>query len=398
MPFSILASAIVVSGGVEWQPPVSWKTTLGRSGQPIEIGAVAADQTGLYVGGKSRSAFLKKFDFNGREVWSRQLGNLGSTPIDTLNVGPDGLYLTGFHWGSNDSVFVEKHDLNGNWVWTKTANGVSRGYSWAVSVSNSRLYVSGVNASGTIPLSSYDLNGDIVWTISLPGTADGVVLLSADSNGVYLATHAFIARYDTSGFQVWSRQFDDSLGFKCVCNPYGLSEDASGVYVGGFTDRSLPGETAFTGTIGGSFLRKYDVNGSVVWTTGQAGNSIGKISANQSGIYLISGNYIVDPLERYDGANGNRLWSVSDQGSSFDIASISDIAAGENGVYTGGSLVAGGALLVGYDKSASLVLAGVNPPYSFILAGLVLGTIPIGTFLARRQLKKHRLASLPSKG
>jgi hypothetical protein len=225
-------------------------------------------------------------------------------------------------------------------------------------------------------------------------TVFGSALVLAVSNGVYLAgsdaapstpnivdTHAFIARYDTSGVRLWNRQFDNPPSFECACVPYGLSGDSSGIYVGGNTyDRSLPGETPFSSG-GGSFLRKYDWNGNTIWTNGEAGSGIGTISAGQSGLYLFGGG-----LARYDGNNGNRVWSVPIEGK------VTGFAVGDRGVYTGGNVVTGEgvkALLVAYDQSASLVLGGVNPPYSFIIVGVIIGSIPLCTLLARWRFVKR---------
>jgi hypothetical protein len=376
------------------------------------ISAVATDTTGLYATGSHGEpgfglsnpapsyAFVKKFDLDGREVWSQHLGNLSSIRVDTVTLGSDGLYISGIHW-SNNTVFVGKYDFNGNRVWMRDFGSILTISPWGISVGTSALYVAGLargyGSNTPVPLimRSYDLNGNVGWTESLSNeTVFGSVLVFAFSNSVYLAgsdaapstptivdTHAFIAHYDTSGVQLWNRQFDNPPSFQCACVPYGLSGDSSGIYVGGNTyDRSLPGETPFSYG-GGSFLRKYDWNGNTVWTTGEAGSGIGTISASQPGIYLFGGG-----LARYDGSNGNRVWSVPIQGK------VTGFAVGGGRVYTGGSVDTSEgikALLVAYDQSASLVLGGVNPPYSFIIVGSIIGSIPLGILLARWRFMKR---------
>jgi outer membrane protein assembly factor BamB len=211
----------------------------------------------------------------------------------------------------------------------------------------------------------------VVWTRTLYNeTFFGTLLVSATSGGVSLAgsgpapstpyivdTHAFIARYDASGALIWNHRFD-TPGFECACVPYDLSTDTSGIYAGGRTyDKSLPGETPFS--YGGSFLRKYDFNGTVVWTTGQAGSAIGKIFADKTGMYVFG-----DSLARYDTSGGNRIWSVP----ILTQGSPSDFAVGNDEFYSGGTIFSGAdtlALLVGYSQSASLVIGEVNPPTLF---------------------------------
>jgi hypothetical protein len=421
-PIGVFASLIIVPSNVKWQPPLIWETKFGTPGADIRntIRAVTADQTGVYAVGwvgkppfgnpspTPSGDFLKKFDFNGREIWSQQIGNASVTEVDTLNIGSDGLYVSGFQY-SNQTVFLEKHNLDGSRAWTRNFENITTlSGPWALSVGASGLYIVGL-APGTpgsrsVPLvmRNYDLNGNVIWTRALANAMpESSILVYVTSTGIYLAvsdpvyagplvdTHAFVARYDLSGVLVWNRQFDNHPSFECACVPRGLSGDASGIYVGGQTyDRSLPGETSFSYG-GGSFLRKYDWNGGIVWTTGKADSGIGKISVNQLGIYLFG-----EGLERYDGSNGNRVWSVAIQGGA-----AADLVVGENRVYTGGSerssdIYTGNALLVGYDQSASLVLGGVNPPYSFLILGAFPGAVAIGIILARRSwAARNRLHS-----
>jgi len=51
-------------------------------------------------------------------------------------------------------------------------------------------------------------------------------------------------------------------------------------------------------------------------------------------------------------------------------------------------------LLVAYDQSASLVLGGVNPPYSFLILGVFPGAVAVGILLMRRSSNfRNRLHS-----
>lgn len=419
VPIAVFASLFIVPANVKWQPPLIWQTTFGTPGLGATngINAVATDKTGVYAVGylgqpygasptpSPSYAFLKKFDFNGRESWSQQLGNLSSIEVDTVIVGSDGLYLSGIYW-ANLTVFLEKHDFNGNKVWTSYFGNISIYSPWGVSTSPSGLYVAGLaRGPGTITpvpliMRNYDPRGNVLWTKSLTNeTFSGPLLVFAAPGSVFVAgsgpapttatavdTHAYIARYDNSGNPVWYRQFDALPSFECACVPYGLTGDTSGIYVGGVTyDRSLPGETSF-GYGGGSFLRKYDWSGNTVWTNGEAGSSIGKISINQSEMYAFAGG-----LVRLDAANGNLVWAIRTLGQG------SDFAVGDNGEYVGGSVIAGAntnALLVAYAQSASLVIGGVNPPYSFIILGAVVGIIPLGILSARWRVMKSASRTL----
>jgi len=73
----------------------------------------------------------------------------------------------------------------------------------------------------------------------------------------------------------WSRQF----GTTSDDNAAGISVHASGVYVAGRTDGTLPGQTNSGGS--DAFVRKYDVNGNEVWTR-QFGTAVGDRAAGIS--------------------------------------------------------------------------------------------------------------------
>src|SRR5207249_9020803 len=94
-PLILLAILLVgpTLGLVKWQPSLLWKTEFGTPcGTPcthIEnaVTAFSADKTGLYAAGyvggtasppvpaDSNYSFLKRYDFNGGQVWSQKLGS-----------------------------------------------------------------------------------------------------------------------------------------------------------------------------------------------------------------------------------------------------------------------------------------------------------------------------------
>jgi hypothetical protein len=384
VPIVIFASLVIVPPNVKWQPPVIW-----QAGGP-GITAVSIDRTGLYaIGG----TFLMRYDLNGRQVWNKQLGDPNNVTFYGISVGTDGIYVSGIGLfpGSSPSisVIVEKHDMNGNKIWANKFENISS--SQEISASTSGLYIAGLAPDSGPPalepliVRRYDSNGGILWTKILTnqtaGAQGGSVLVDADPNGVYLAgsdpwindttgTHAFLSRYDSNGNLVWKRPLDNLPRFKCACHPYSISGDATGIYLGGHTnDRSLPGETSFN--YGGSFLRKYDPDGNVLWTTGDSGSWIAQISTNGLSVYSMENG-----LARYNAGNGNRAWIFPAYGNA--------IAAGESGVY----LAEASGLLVSYSDSPSLVLFGINPPYSFIVVATIAGIIAFSILLKRKRARQ----------
>jgi uncharacterized protein (TIGR03437 family) len=203
---------------------------------------VAADATGAYV--------------------------VGSTP------GP----LSGQPAGPGQDLFIRKYDPNGNALWTNqfgTPNGPE--YAYAVSVSSSGVYVAGTTPGllgiQTLPtfaydayVRKYDANGNLQWTRQF-GTADNDVAFGAfaDATGMYVVGYTrsvlgtaslggedvFLRRYDSNGNALWTLQtgsVDDDYG-------YGVAADASGIYIGGYTDsNSIPESLT---NVADPFLYKY---------------------------------------------------------------------------------------------------------------------------------------------
>ena len=389
-PLILLAILLVgpTLGLVEWQPSILWKTEFGTPcGTPcthIEnvVIALAADKTGLYASGylggaasppvatTSTYSFLNRYDLKGGQAWSK---NLGSLVIEGISAGADGVYVAA---RNGSSSLAQKYDLNGNKIWSSQLGSVSV-FTLPISAGRVGVYITGLgplpsNQTYPVIVQGYDLSGNLVWTNS-PANVYGFPSVYADSSGVYvtgsnflgkLDTHAFVSKYDSNGALQWNRHFDEP-GFTCWCAPTGISGDSSGVYVLGSTENAFPGKS-----LGGyidSFVRKYDSNGNVIWTIQfLAPNLLStgsyQITANSSGVYLV----VTGNIMRYD-SNGNRVWSLSMQPKA--------IAVGQEGLYVGGSLNGYNAFVASVSESSSLILFGVDPPFSFVIAALLVSAV-----------------------
>jgi len=162
---------------------------------------------------------------------------------------------------------------------------------------DSNVYVAGVT-TGVLPgqtnigdsdafLSKYDTSGTEIWTRQF-GTveADQVFAVFVDSSGIYVTgitdgtfsgqtsaggSDVFLRKYNASGTEQWTRQF----GTESTDEVFGIDADASSnIYLVGFVDQDapLPGQVSLGGE--DAFVRKYDSDGNVVWTRqfGSAGN------------------------------------------------------------------------------------------------------------------------------
>ena len=303
------------------------------------------------VNAGANDVFVRKYDATGNEVWTRQFGTLGQDYSFSQAVDADGnVYVTGYTDGAlsgqtsagSFDVFVRKYDADGNEVWTRQFGGASYDLGYAVSVDSSGVYVAG-STGGALPgqtsagsldmfVRKYDIDGNEVWTRQF-GTAslDQGNGVSAGHSGVYVTGYTygvfsgqtnagnldvFVRKYDVSGNEVWTRQF----GSPAPDYNFGGFANRSGVYLAGYTAGALSGQTN-AGNYD-AYVRKYNSDGNEVWTrqfgTANADYGVG-VSVDSSKVYVMghtagafpgqtnAGNY--DVFVRGYNAGGNEIWT-----------------------------------------------------------------------------------------
>ena len=194
-----------------------------------------------------RAAFVRKYDGDGNELWTRQF----STKADDFakGVAVDGqgnLYVVGsvgspiggelqgevFLGGFSDA-FVRKYDGDGNELWTRQFGTGGRDTATDVVASSGEgVYIVG-KTNGAFP-GQDNLGGE----------------------------DAFVRKYNSEGNELWTRQFGTSEADEA--NDVALDGSAN-VYVVGETDEVLPDQT-YVGGFGDAFVRKYDGDGAELWT------------------------------------------------------------------------------------------------------------------------------------
>ncbi|HWS87552.1 MAG TPA: hypothetical protein VN282_11350 [Pyrinomonadaceae bacterium] len=204
---------------------------------------------------------------------------------------------------------------------------------------------------------------DFDW-VSQFGTTESDIAggVAADSGGVYVAGSTvgvfpgqsaaggidlYLRKYGFNGAVLWTRQFgtpsdDDTLG------PSGaVATDATGVYVGGTTDGTLPGQT--NAGFGDAFVRKYSPAGDIMWTRqfGTAADDlISGVAVHSSGVYVAgytSGTFPGAPtgsgtdvfIAKLAPETGNPVWvrQFGVRGSPTDLGGV-DVDS--TGVYVAG--------------------------------------------------------------
>lgn len=224
--------------------------------------------------------------------------------------------------------------------------------------------------------------------ISQFGTTESDIAggIAADSSGVYAAgstigvfpgqsavggIDVYLRKYSFTGSVLWTRQFgttsdDDTIG------PSGaVATDATGVYLGGTTDGTLPGQS--TAGRSDAFVRKYSPSGDLMWTR-QFGTAeddiITGIVVHSSGVYIAGetgGTFPGGPsgsgadifIAKLAPDTGNTVW-VRQYGVRGSFSGLGGVDADSTGVYVAGFHSSGDANIPGgrlrrYDFDGNLV-------------------------------------------
>src|ERR1700730_6628695 len=227
---------------------LAWESQFRSSGGGDQCTSAAVDASGVYVAGF--------------------LGSVGTLPGQTGSTG-----------GGPDS-FVRKYDTSGHELWTRQFGTGSPVFAFGVAAGGGGVYVAG-RGSGTFPGQMQDLTGQ-----------------------------AFVIKYDANGNQQWVREFGSSGNDE----GHAVATDATGVYVAGTTDGALPGQTGFGNggcPCGSAFIRKYDHNGTELWTHAfsAAGNEgANGVAVNSTGVYVVGEAAGIFPNAQVDSSGFFNFW------------------------------------------------------------------------------------------
>ena len=235
-------------------PDILWTRQFGTTDDDEAVDAAIDIAGNLYVVGStssalpgqtslgSRDAFVRKYNSDGEELWTRQFGTQAWDEAWDVAVDDAGnLYVVGWtlgalpgqsHLGRGDA-YLRKYDGDGNELWTRQFGSEDNDKARGVRLDSAGdLYVAG-DTEGAPP------------HLTLLGRWD-----------------AFVIKYDSDGNELWTRLF----GTKTVDEALGVAVDGAGnVYAVSGTMGALPGaQTQFGGR--DAFVRGYDGDGNELWT------------------------------------------------------------------------------------------------------------------------------------
>lgn len=264
-------------------------------GGGVYVGGFTDDAFGGYTNAGGFDAFLRKYDLNGTLIWTRQFGTADFDDIHDVAVdGDKGVYVAGSVIGAlpgqtgngGSDAYVRRYDPNGSEVWTRQFGEPAYDHANAIAFDATGVYVAGetegaLNGPNVGLLDAYvqryDRDGALEWTRQF-GTAsrDTAFSIAADAGGVYVVgfvegalaptpaggRDAFVRKYNPGGQVKWTSQF----GTAGLDQAFGVSIIGRALVVSGAVSGPLPGQT-YSGGIRDAFVRGYDGQfGDELWT------------------------------------------------------------------------------------------------------------------------------------
>ncbi|MBD2441834.1 hypothetical protein H6G25_01120, partial [Dolichospermum sp. FACHB-1091] len=336
---------------VELSATTAWTRLLGVSDNDIATalttgsdGAIyasvntisASDPISALINGSVVSAFITKYNADGTQVWTKQLGTTDNKVATSLSTGSDGsIYISGSTIDilgllTNSSVinaFVTKYNADGTEIWTKQLETTDNKIATALSTgSDGSIYISGNIASGSaidilsglinssssnttiitdVFVTKYNADGSQVWTKlletsdndvarSITTGSDGAIYVSGNTRGNLDGQtnnggdDAFITKYNADGTKVWTKLL--GTGVDDVARSLTIGSDGA-IYVSGNTRGNLDGQTNNGGD--DAFITKYNADGTKVWTKllGTGGDDVARsLTIGSDGAIYVSGN------------------------------------------------------------------------------------------------------------
>ncbi len=283
------------------------------AGNPVVAGVTFSDN------GNGDDIWVRKYDATGSEVWTQTFHGVTSDLGYGVAVAPnDDVFVVGsvFTLTDNRDIWVRRYASNGTPGFTRTHNGsdddADEGRGIAVDAAGN-LGVVGYVTQGSdteIFIRKYSPAGATLWTVveSSSGSADdeghGVAF---DATGNLIATgfisaggsaqDVWVAKYNPGGAELWARTHAGSGG---------SNDGGEGVAVDSTGDVVVVGFEAVGGQSDNAWIRKYDPDGSEVWTQTFNGPSDGRDRAQ--GVAVAGADEIVVVGSTVAGSQSDNIW------------------------------------------------------------------------------------------
>jgi hypothetical protein len=286
----------------------------------------------------SSDAFLRKYTANGEEVWTRQFGTAAHEQALATAVDDTGVVVAGVTEGAlpthtsagHRDVYVRKYDLQGNELWTRQLGSPGEDRPADIVLDTTGVYVllttedSRPPWGSAVALQKLDPHGNPLWVRQFGTSAsERAVTMLVDPAGVYIGTMAsgtseattgyfregFLRKFDVDGNEQWKR----TLGPVQAEYRFTLAMAHDGVYlIRALCSRVAP-ETGDVAKVV-VHIDKYDRDGTALWR-GEIKTDCSSTPyvawTTDNGVFLVeeAGVLRVTKLSLAGGGDGFSAWS-----------------------------------------------------------------------------------------
>ena len=294
--------------------------------------------------------FLAKYDSLGQLAWLRRAGSnsisvktLTESGIDVLVTG-NAVYITGMFSGiakfettelrsfGRDDIFLAKYSLEGELEWVKNAGGVSQDIPYSLSNDQSgNIYVTGSfqktatfaehaisssHGGSAMFLCKYNTQGQVQWVkmASTPNAKNGKVVLCNARYCVIAGVNqsesgeegSFLEKYDLDGTLQYSTVFDGES--RITIEDIKLLQNdlfVTGTFYGSV---NVNGNLMFSHGESDLYVGKLNDHGEFTWINTLGGSKMdtgGKLAISKNGQILLTGNF-QDYMEFEGGSMSSR--------------------------------------------------------------------------------------------
>jgi len=211
-----------------------------------------------------------------------------------------------------------------------------------------------------------------------PNSGNGITAIGSDHTGIYAAgfvgshnaipTYLFLNKYDVNGHEIWTQHFDNSS----LSQVSDIAVGTIGIYVVGISNLS-------------SYIREYDLSGSLIWNDMLGNWSARSVSVSSTGLYVSGGNGTTAIVRKYD-PSGSLVWTRLP--FNFSLYNVYVYSSPE-GVYVAGAGIVQKYELNGTSQwtgTCSCLVTGITGDSSSVY---IAGTIPTGLGLFRGYLARY---------
>jgi len=274
-----------------------WVVLYGSDAFDIAQASAMSSQGYAYIGGitngnialsnpdESFDLFISKFEGNKLIKTLQTDTNFNGNSLKDIAIDEEGsVYITGgVGHASGTSMYLKKFNSNLDELWSKTYGSTYSAEGVGIAIDSNNNIISTGNDNSTITLNKVDKDGTFIWMTQIGTIQDdlvtGIVVDSEDniyltglSNGEFIYDEktspsgtydVFLIKYDKWGSLLWIKQFGTESAETSKATAITIDK-GDNIYVTGWTRGSLDGISAL-GNLD-AFLIRFDTNGKRVWT------------------------------------------------------------------------------------------------------------------------------------